>query len=86
MCTCYKKPRWNNIIEEEFEFLEAWLETPCVDDVCIEVTTTNIVDNMGDVEKENFNEIFMYWSPEEIKFYYELMLQWIYNKKIDDKE
>jgi len=44
----------------------------------------NIEDNMDDIENEN--EIFMYWSLEEIKFYYELMLQQIDNQKIDDVE
>jgi len=35
---------------------------------------------------ENENAIFMYWSREEINFYYELMLQQIDNQKINDVE
>jgi len=44
----------------------------------------NIEDNMDDIENEN--EISMYWSPEEIKFYYELMLQQNDNEKVDNEE
>lgn len=41
---------------------------------------------MNDIENKNINEIFVYWSPEAIKLYYELMLQQNDNKKIDDEE
>ena len=44
----------------------------------------NDEDSMGIVENENVNEIFMYWCHEEIKFYYELMLEKIDNQKSDD--
>ena len=38
--------------EEELKFLEAWLETPCFDEVSIEVAPMNVKDNMDDVENE----------------------------------
>jgi len=72
--------------EEELKFLEAWLEKTCVDDVCIKDVVTNVEDNMADIKNENVNEIFVYWSSEDIKFYYELLLQQIDNQSINDKE
>lgn len=58
--------------EEEVKFLEVWLPTWCFDKICIEVAEMNVEDNIDD---EKINEIFMYWSPEEMKLYYELMLR-----------
>ena len=54
-------------------FLESWIEPICFDEVCIEVAAMNVEDSV-DVVK-NHKEIFMYWSLEERKFYYGLMLQ-----------
>ena len=45
---------------------------PCIDEVCIEAIEMNFEDNIHD---EEINEFFRYWSPEEIFFYYNLMLQ-----------
>jgi hypothetical protein len=36
-----------------------------------------------DIDEENIESIFMVWSPEEIKYYYELMLQQSVEKDID---
>lgn len=36
-------------------------------------------------ETEKINKNFMHWSPEEIEFYYELMLQQIDDQKLDGK-
>jgi hypothetical protein len=37
-----------------------------------------------DIDEENIESIFMVWSPEEIKYYYELMLQQSIENDIDD--
>ncbi len=55
-----------------------------MDEVLIEVAVMNIENSMKDVETKNVNQIFMYWSLQEIKFYYELMLQQIDKQKIDN--
>lgn len=67
-----------NDYEEELFFLEAWLATPCLDKVCIEATKKHVEDILDD---ENINEIFRYWSHEEMKLYYGLMLQQINDEK-----
>jgi len=61
-----------NDYEEELNFLEAWLATPCLDELCIEVVEMNVEDKIND---KKINQIFRYCSPEEILFYYNLMLQ-----------
>lgn len=48
-----------------------------LDEVCIEAVEMNVEDNMHD---EEIIEIFKYWSPEEMKLYYCIVLQ-----QIDDK-
>jgi len=64
--------------EEKLKFLEAWLATPCLDEVYIEVAHMNVEDNIHD---EHNNEIFKYWSFEEIKIYSHFMLQHIDDQK-----
>jgi len=73
----FQCPGTQNDYEEELNFLESWLATPSLDDICIEVVEMNVEDNIDD---EEINEIFRYWSLEEMKLFYGLMLQ-----KIDDK-
>lgn len=67
-----------NDYEEELNFLEAWLAKPCLDELYIEGAEMNLEDNMHD---EQINEIFRYWSPEEMKLYYGLMLLQIGDEK-----
>jgi hypothetical protein len=43
-------------------------------------------DIMDEEETEKVNKIFMHWSPEEIRFYYELMLQQIDDQKLNGEE
>ena len=43
----------------------------------------NVEDNIND---EKINEIFKFWSPEEILFYYNLMLQQIDDEKSTTKD
>lgn len=61
----------HNHCEEELKFLEEWPAPPCFDKVCIEVAKMNVEDSLDD---ENVNEIFMYLSCDEIKFYCHIML------------
>lgn len=44
---------------------------------------TNVENNL---DNENINEIFKYWNREEIKSYYDLILQKIDVRKIDDQD
>ena len=43
-------------------------------------------DMMDEEEIEKVNKKFMHWSPEEIKFCYELMLQQIDVQKLNGEE
>jgi hypothetical protein len=43
-------------------------------------------DIMDEEETEKVNKFFMHWSPEEIRFYYELMLQQIDDQKLNGEE
>lgn len=54
-----------------------------LDKVYIEVAEMNVEDTMHD---EEINEIFKYWSPEEMKMYYGVILQWIDDEKCTTKE
>ena len=79
--------------EEELQFLEDWLETPCFDGSFTKVAVENnrneeSLNDEDDIEWEatmdtsdEVHDIMMLWSPEEIIFYYELMLP-----KIDDQK
>ena len=71
-----------NDYEEELNSLKAWLATPFLNEVCIEVSKINVEDNIDDGQ---INEIFGYWSREEILFYYNLMLQQIDDEKSTTK-
>jgi hypothetical protein len=78
--------------EEELQLLEDWLETPCFDGAC---TNVAVADNRNEESlnedgieweatmdtSDEVHDIMMLWSPEEIIFYYELMLP-----KIDDQK
>ena len=48
-----------NDYEEELNFLETWLATPCINEVYTEIIDVNVEDIMHD---EHVNEIFKYWS------------------------
>lgn len=67
----------------QLNFLEAWLATPCFDEVQKEVVEMNIEDSMHD---EEIYEIFRYWSFEEMELYYGLMLQQIDDEKHTTKD
>ena len=71
------------IYEEVLKFLETWLATPCLAEVYTEVVDMNVEDNMHD---EHVNGIFKYWSYEEIKYYFDLMLQQIDDEKRTTKD
>jgi hypothetical protein len=64
--------------DEELEFIEEWLQKPYYDecketlDYDEECMDTEEEDCITDIEIES---VFRKWSPEEIKYYYELMLQ-----------
>ena len=64
--------------EEELNFIETWLATPCLDEIYTEDVDMNDKDDMHD---EHVNEIFRYWSFEEIRYYSNLMLQQIDDEK-----
>jgi hypothetical protein len=65
--------------DEELEFIEEWLQKPYYDE-CKE--TLDYDEDCMDTEEEEdcitdieIESVFRKWSPEEIKYYYELMLQ-----------
>jgi hypothetical protein len=65
--------------DEELEFIEEWLQKPYYDE-CKE--TLDYDEDCMDTEEEEdcitdieIESVFIKWSPEEIKYYYELMLQ-----------
>jgi hypothetical protein len=64
--------------DEELEFIEEWLQKPYYDE-CKE--TLDYDEDCMDTEEEDcitdieIESVFIKWSPEEIKYYYELMLQ-----------
>jgi hypothetical protein len=64
--------------DEELEFIEEWLQKPYYDE-CKEALDYD--EDCMDTEEEDcitnieIESVFIKWSPEEIKYYYELMLQ-----------
>jgi hypothetical protein len=85
--------------EEDLKFLEEWFEKPQLTEDCtvIEEEEDCIIDtqiesiydeNSMDIGEEDaeIEEIFMKWSLEKIKFYYELMLQQIDDQKLNGEE
>jgi hypothetical protein len=63
---------------KKLEFIEEWLQNPYYDE-CKE--TLDYDEDCMDTEEEDcitdieIESVFIKWSPEEIKYYYELMLQ-----------
>ena len=84
------------VFEEDLNFLEEWLEKPqltedymvieeekyCITDTKIESIYDENSMDIGEEDAE-IEEIFTKWSLEEIKFYYELMLQQIDDQKLN---
>jgi hypothetical protein len=74
--------------DEELKLIKEWFQKPYCDE-CKEtlhydedcMDTEEEEDCITDIEIESF---FMKWSPEEIKYYYELMLQESLEQDIDD--
>jgi hypothetical protein len=87
------------VFEEDLKFLEEWLEKPQLTEDCMVIeeekdciTDTKIEsiydENSMDIGEEDaeIEEIFTKWSLEEIKFYYELMLQQIDDQNLNGEE
>jgi len=82
--------------EEESQFLEYWLEIPCFDGAYTKFAIADdrneeSINDEDDIEweatmdtSEEVHGILMHWNPEEIRFYYNLMLQNSIGQGIDD--